>query len=114
MTLQQHFVVSVILACVFPHPIHYTFTAAALHIACRRGVEANIVRFLLNRDKDVRLVKNNRGEYPYDLAKCHGLESDIPDLYDEVMGNERDLHAGSLSSMSMDDSIYSEYMLNFP
>ena len=58
-------------------------------------------------------MKNKRGEYPIDLAECLGLASEIPELRDEAIEKARAKNSGSLSSMSMDSSIQSEYPLGF-
>ena len=56
------------------------------------------IKFLLNKCRDARLKKNKHGEYPFDLAEWHGIATDIPDLYDEAIGKEKNMCNGSLSS----------------
>uniref|UniRef100_A0A7S3L4W5 Uncharacterized protein n=1 Tax=Amphora coffeiformis TaxID=265554 RepID=A0A7S3L4W5_9STRA len=87
----------------------------ALHIACRRGVPVSTVKFLLSKDKEIRRVKNKKGQYPYDLAESLGVAQDIPELYDPVMVTEKNTCSGSFgSTLSSTESSYKEeFQLSF-
>ena len=91
------------------------FCTSALHIACRQGVAASTVKFLLSKDKDVRRIVNKKGQYPYDLAKSHGLAQNIPDLCDPLIYTGKSTWSGSLGSTlsSTEISYINEFQLTF-
>ena len=86
--------------------------AAALHIACRRGLSARTIRFLVANYKEARYIKNRNGHYPRDLAAKKGLGG-ISCLNGLPTGDVGELGGGTgattVSSRSSEEMVHEDH-----